>query len=268
MSRMMIAAVALSLIATACSATATTTSTTAPTTTTTTSTTSTSTTTTSTTTTTMGEAAVFPGEPGTPTQLDSFTGITELSFAAEGLEIDFVSEGTYVGTAFECRTMMDFGGFGITATGVATPETAWVDVGQGFVEVGVFDQDLQTAISVCPANPLFWADGSFALPGIEGEPDTINGIPAQRVEFGEFLEALSSFGVPDLEGMEFEDAVVWIADDGGWVVAIDMTFRIPPESAGEFFGPGTALTEAAVMQMIVQIADPNDPTLTVELPTS
>jgi hypothetical protein len=216
----------------------------------------------------MPEAAVFPGEPGTPTQLDSFTGTTELTFAAEGLEIDFVSEGTYVGTAFECRTTMDFGGFGITATGVGTPEMAWVDVGQGFVEVGAFDPDLETAISVCPANPMFWAGGSFALPGVEGEPDTINGIPAQRVEFGEFLEALSSFGVPDLEGMEFEDAVVWIADDGGWTVAIDMTFRIPPESAGDFFGPGTALTEPAVMRMIVQIADPNDPTLTVELPTS
>jgi hypothetical protein len=215
----------------------------------------------------MPEAAVFPSEPGTPTQLDSFTGTTELTFAAEGLEIDFVSEGTYVGTAFECRTTMDFGGFGITAVGVVTPETAWVDVGQGFVEVGALDPDLDTAISVCPANPLFWADGSFALPGVGGEPDTINGIPAQRVELSEFLEALSSFGVTDLEGIEFEEAVVWIADDGGWTAAFDMTFRMDPESAGEFFGPGTALTEPAVMRMIVQITDPDDPTLTVELPT-
>jgi hypothetical protein len=101
---------------------------------------------------------------------------------------------------------------------------------------------------------------------VGGEPDTINGIPAQRVELSEFLEALSSFGVTDLEGIEFEEAVVWIADDGGWTIAFDMTFRMDPESAGEFFGPGTALTEPAEMRMIVQIADPDDPTLTIELP--
>lgn len=34
----------------------------------------------------------------------------------------------------------------------------------------------------------------------------------------------------------------------------------PPDSAGEYFG------RPAVMRMIVQIADPHDPSLTVEFP--
>lgn len=209
---------------------------------------------------------MFPAEPGTPTELDSFTGNTEMSFSAEGLDVAFVSNGTYVGNAFECETTMDFGGFGLTAVGVGTPETAWVDVGQGFTEVSILDPDLDTAIGLCPANPLFWADGGFVFPGMEGEPDTINGIPAQRIELGEILDAMGAFGFAETEGMEFEEAVVWVADDGGYVVALDMSFSIAPDSAEVFFGPGVELTEAATMRMLIQIANPDDPTLTVQVP--
>ncbi len=271
MVRVVIAAAALSLILAACNGGAEdTTTTAAPTTTqaapTTTTTEPAPTSTEEATTTTASAVSAFPATPGTPTQLDSYSGTTEMSFAAEGLSMDFVSEGTYVGDAFRCDTTMDVGGFAITAAGIATPETAWVDLGQGFVEVPIFDPDLDTAIGVCPANPLFWVDGAFAIGEVEGEPDTINGIPAQRVELGELLDALSSFGFAALEGVEFQDAVVWIADDGAYVVAFDMSFSVAPESAGEIFGPGFELTEPATMRMVMQIADPNDPTLTVELP--
>lgn len=265
MYRIAIAAAVFSLIAVACTGSSETTTTTeAPTTTSSTTTSST----TSTTTTTMAPlAAAFPREPGTPTgELDSFTGTTDMTFSAEGLDAGFETLGTFVGDAFECTTTMDFGGFRLTATGVATPERSWVDAGQGFVEVGLLDPDLDTAIGVCAANPAFWEGGSFAFPAVEGEPDTINGIPVQRVEFSELLGALSAFGFAELGGLEFENAVFWIADDGGWVAGFDMTFLIQPESAAAFFGPGLTLTEPAEMTMIMRIADPNDPTLSVQLP--
>lgn len=257
----------LALIGAACSGSVETTTTTTTSTTTTTTTSTTTTTTISTTTTTLAEVSAFPRVPGTPTgELDSFTGTTEIAFSAEGLDAGFETFGVYVDDAFACTTTMDFGGFGLTVAAAGTPDQVWVDVGGGYVETSMLDPDLDTAIGVCPANPLFWADGSFVFPGVSGEPDTINGIPAQRVELGELLGAAEALGFADLDGVEFEKAVVWIAEDGGFVVGMDMTFIVPPESADAIFGPGFDLTEPAMMAMSIRIADPNDPGLTVDLP--
>ena len=266
--------VGMALIAAACNGSAETTTTTeAPTTTTeaptttTTSTTTTTTTTTSTTTTTLAETSAFPKVPGTPVgELDSFTGTTTIAFSAQGIEAGFETFGVYVTDAFACTTTVNLGGFGITVDAVGTPDNVWVDVGNGFVETSLLDPDVDTAIDVCPASPLFWADGTFTFPGVSGEPDTINGIPAQRVELGELLGALGSLGFADMEGVEFEQAVVWVADDGGFIVGMDMTFIVPPESAEVIFGPGFELTEPAMMSMSIRIADLNDPGLTVDIP--
>jgi hypothetical protein len=188
-----------------------------------------------------------------------------VTFSAEGLDMVMHSEGVYAGDAYRCETNMDFGGFAFTLIGLGTPETTWLDAGDGFIEVSALDPDLDTATGICPANPTFWADGAFAAPGAEGEPDVVNGIPAQRLDLSEFMAGLSGFGF-DMQGMEFEEATMWISDDGGWVVAFDMTFSVAPGSAEEFFGPGFEISEPAEMHMVMQIANPNDPSLAVEVP--
>lgn len=219
------------------------------------------------TTTTVVETQAFPREPGTPTELDSFTATSEVTFSAEELEFGMSSDGVFVGDAYRCDTAMDLGGFSFTMVAVGTPEASWLDDGGGFVEVSPLDPDFDTAAGICAANPAFWSDGGFVPPSAQGEPDTINGIAAQRLELSELLTSLAGLGF-ELDGMTFKDATIWIAEEGGWVVAIDMTFMIAPESAGEFFGPGFEIVEGAEMRMLVEIADPNDPSLAVEVPPS
>jgi hypothetical protein len=271
MNRNAIGAALVGLAVAACSGTtdttATTAATTAPTTTTAATTTTAPATTTlpPTTTAAVVEPQAFPREPGTPTELDSFSGTSDVTFSADDLELGMHSDGVYVGNAFRCDTAMDLGGFSFTLIAVGTPEATWLDDGTGFVEVSGLDPDFDSAAGTCPANPAFWNDGGFVPPSAQGEPDTVNGIASQRLELSEFLSSLAGFGF-EMQGMTFEDATIWIADDGGWIVKVDMTFTIAADSAETFFGPGFDIIEDAEMRMVVEIADPNDPSLTVDVP--
>jgi hypothetical protein len=216
----------------------------------------------------------FSEEAGTPQgELDSFTGRFDATLDIMGMSMAMTTNSTYVGSAYECVTSMDMGGMSMEMTVVATPDTLWIDSGSGFQESNLFDSDVQSVTGICPASPMFWtAFGEAPWGAMSGEPDTINGIPVQRLDMtsmagGFDLGALDAFfgGVGALpDGIQINEMVFWIADPGGWPVALQVGVDLSESAVAELVGmEGLG---AASMTMSVEIDNVNDPALSVQVP--
>ena len=181
------------------------------------------------------------------------------------LDIQMNSVGTFVGNAYKCETTIVFFGLAIGTTVVATPDSVWLDSGLGLEQTTPFNDDVDSATSICLANPEFW-EGYEQLP-FDGEPDTINGIATQRVVLTDFLDILSALGI-DLvsEGMELEEATAWFADPEGWLAGLDMTMIVDSAEISGAFGIPAEGAEDARMSISMRIANPNDPNLIVPVP--
>jgi hypothetical protein len=70
-----------------------------------------------------------------------------------------------------------------------------------------------------------------------------------------------------VEGVEFERAIVWVADPGGWVSAIDMVMVLDAAAGAEMMGlPVDEAGGTSRIEFDIQILNPDDPGLTVEPP--
>jgi len=154
---------------------------------------------------------------------------------------------------------------------VVIGDDAWLDSGEGFDAYSADDADVVQDLSLCPGSATFWEGFDFLQePGaLRGQPDTMNGVDSTRYSLGEAVETLKSIGFlpTELEGMTINTFDVWVAEDGGWPVALDMDITADAEAAAETFGlPLGEAGQQAQITMRVDITDVNATDIHVEEP--
>jgi hypothetical protein len=162
---------------------------------------------------------------------------------------------------------MDVGGDELVVIG----DDAWLDTGAGFEAFSADDPAVVEDLALCPGSPAFWEDFDFLQdPGpLTGEPDTINGVEATRYSLGDVAGALNSVGIlpAELEGVTINTFDVWVAEDGGWPVALDMDIAADAAAAAETFGlPLEEGVQEARITMQVEITDVDAAGIHVEEP--
>jgi hypothetical protein len=171
-----------------------------------------------------------------------------------------------------CRISGSLGGIDVGGDElVVIGEDAWLDTGEGFEAYSADDPDVVEDLDLCPGSPRFWADFDFLQdPGpLTGQPDTINGVDALRYSLGDAAEALKSIGFlpAELEGLTINTFDVWVAEDGGWPVALDMDIAADAAAAAETFGlPLEEGVQEARITMQVEITDVDAADIHVEEP--
>jgi hypothetical protein len=226
----------------------------------------TSTTTLVATTTTEGprEFETFPGTA--PAALTSFETTALIVFDFGDVSFDTMVEGVFTDSAYRCEITLAMTGLTLLQSIVGTPDTVWIDSGSGFQTFDTASLEAEDIGALCPASPGFWEDFS-TIPAADGEPEEINGIPSQRLDATALMAAFGGLGVEDVEGVDFERAIIWVADPGGWVSAIDMVMNLDAAAAAEMMGaPVDETGGTSRIEFDIQILNPDDPNLTVELP--
>ncbi len=204
-----------------------------------------------------------------PTEvLGSFTGtsLIEVNFGAESFIVD--SSGTFVAGSYDCTTAVELAGVEFAARVISTPDGAWIDDGDGFVETEPFS--VVDATAGCPADPSFWADFSFdefpeQAPGVA---DTVNGVAALRYDLLGFIELSTELGLaPQIDGAEYEEFSLWVAEDGGWLVSMVMRASLSDTAAADAFGlPIQPDDDGATLVLAIDLADIDDPDLVITTP--
>ena len=154
---------------------------------------------------------------------------------------------------------------------VVIGDDAWLDAGDGFEATTADDPNVEEDLALCPGSPAFWEDFDFIQdPGLlHGQPDTKNGVDTIRYSLGNAVEALKSIGFlpAELEGMTINTFDVWVAEDGGWAVALDVDLTADAQAAAETFGlPLGEAGQEAHITMQVDITDVNATDIHVEPP--
>ena len=162
---------------------------------------------------------------------------------------------------------IDVGGDELVVIG----DDAWLDTGAGFEAFSADDPAVVEDLALCPGSPAFWEDFDFLQdPGpLTGQPDTINGVDAVRYSLGDVAGALKSIGFlpAELEGVTINTFDVWVAEDGGWPVALDMDIAADAAAAAETFGlPIEEGVQEARITMQVDITDVDAAGIHVEPP--
>jgi hypothetical protein len=226
----------------------------------------TTTTTLATTTTTEGPQA-FETIPGTaPDVLTSYETTALIVFDFGEMSFDTMVEGVFTQSAYRCDMTLTMTGLTLVQTVVGTPDTVWIDAGTGFQEYETTSVEAEDIGALCPASPGFWTDFS-TIPAAEGEAEEKNGIPSQRLDATALMSTFGGLGVEDVEGVGFERAIVWVADPGGWVSAIDMVMVLDAAAGAEMMGlPVDEAGGTSRIEFDIQILNPDDPGLTVEPP--
>jgi len=142
---------------------------------------------------------------------------------------------------------------------VVIPPDAWYDMGSGWTHTTPSDPivvgDLR---QFCPGSSLFW-EGFLPrdLTGIPGQPDFKNGVLATRLSLKGVVWSLPVLGVipSDATVNTFD---VWVAQNGGWLVALQFDGTFPADGSGG--------TSGDRIQMQVDVTNPNDPAISVDPP--
>jgi hypothetical protein len=156
---------------------------------------------------------------------------------------------------------------------VVIGDNAWLDTGEGFQTTTSDDPNVVQDLALCPGSPRFWEGFDFIKePGsLPGQPDTKNGVDTLRYSLGNAVEALKSIGFlpAELEGMTITTFDVWVAQDGGWAVALDVDITADAQAAATTFGlPLGEAGQQARITMRVDITDVNATDIHVEPPVA
>jgi|GEM_PF-5372230 len=149
---------------------------------------------------------------------------------------------------------------------------AWLDSGTGFRAMRADDPEVVDDLRLCPGSPVFWEGSNFLedLDSLHGQPDAVNGIAAVRYALGEAATALGSIGFlpPELEGVTFNAFDLWLAQEGGWPVVVNMDVSGDAATFEQAFGLplGAEADQQARMTFRVEIRDANNLDIRVEPP--
>ncbi len=152
-------------------------------------------------------------------------------------------------------------------------DDAWLDTGSGWVSTTVSDSHVQGDLSLCPGWADYWSDLDFAaglgqLAG--GDRTTMNDVPAIHYDVRGVGEDLVSLGFlpPNLEDVRVEVFDVWLAEDGLWPVAMEITAFGDGEAWAEAMNlpPEEAPTGEAILRLRVDISQVNSLTVSIRPP--
>lgn len=150
---------------------------------------------------------------------------------------------------------------------VATPETLWLDNGNGFEPTPLLGGPAQEAMAICPS-PVFWA--GFSAEDLGGRPrgdeESFAGRAAVKTDLAEAISAMGDVGF--MAG--FEDAIVneiamWVDTETSVVLGLEADIEIGRDFLGEIGAPAGTSEDAALI-MTFQFERVNDPSLRVEPP--
>jgi hypothetical protein len=194
--------------------------------------------------------------------LDTFHASVDTSMETDDFEMGFAIEGDFQATN-RCSCDFSAGIVGVPFLEmrvIVIGDEAWVDAGDGWDEIAPSDPDLVEILSVCPACPSFWGDSVLEAPLPLGQHETKNGVPAIHYAAEELYEAIFGVGpVPEeLEEVSVETLDLWVAEEGGWLVCLDVELCGEAEAAGEF--------ESVCIAITIDITRANDPNIEVNAP--
>jgi hypothetical protein len=194
--------------------------------------------------------------------LDTFHASLEISMEADGVDMGFAIEGDFQATnRCSCDISVSIVGIPIWEERVIVIDNeAWIDTGDGWREMAPSDPDLAEALGLCPACPSFWESEGEDVVLPPGQHDTKNGVPAIHYTAEELYEAIFGVGpLPEeLEDVSVETLDLWAAEDGGWLVCLDLELCGEGEAAGEF--------ESVCIAFTIDITGANDPNIEVNAP--
>ena len=204
--------------------------------------------------------------------LESFRFSSEMAVEVDG-GLALTAEGEFEAPdRLGCKISGSLGGIDVGGDElVVIGDDAWLDTGAGFEAFSADDPAVVEDLALCPGSPAFWEDFDFLQdPGpLTGQPDTINGVDAVRYSLGDVAGALKSIGFlpAELEGVTINTFDVWVAEDGGWPVALDMDIAADAAAAAETFGlPIEEGVQEARITMQVDITDVDAAGIHVEPP--
>jgi hypothetical protein len=192
-----------------------------------------------------------------------------MSMEMDGLDMDFAIEGDFEATS-RCSCDISASMVGIPLMEqrvIVIGNDAWIDTGDGWRETTPSDPEVVESVAMCPACPAFWEDFAFEAPPLPGEHEDKNGVPAIHYTLAELYEAFAGIGLmpEEMEGVSVEALDVWVAEDGEWLVCLDMDICVEAEAMEEFTGP-VGEVESLCMTMGIDITRVNDPSIQVKAP--
>lgn len=216
-------------------------------------------------TTTTSEPAVFATVAGTPPHvLSSYSASLSLAMTLSDATIEVNSTGVYTPGAFSCEWTVDVLGQTSTQVVKGSPTNVWVG-DPNPTQLPADSAEASNAQVLCPSSPQFWASLGELPEG--GDAEVKNEISSRRVDMTEGADGVPGTQFGDITGIELERALLWVAEPGGWVSAIELVMQVGPDAATQLWGipfdPDAGLTE---MIYAVDVAGVDDPTLVVELP--
>jgi hypothetical protein len=225
-----------------------------------------------------GEVAPKPLPTAEPTEepssgvapsdvLHSFRFSNEISVETDG-SLMIASEGEFEAPdRLRCsvRTVVNGASFG-TGTVVIIGPDAWLDEGDGFEAFTADDPEVVDGLDLCAGSRLFWEDYDFT-----DNSDAMHEGPVMKngVEANVYAQALDGveFVPSALEGLTFNDFVVWVAEDGGWPVAFEMDYLADAEVAADMGLSPAGDSQQLHATVRADITDANDADIHVEPPT-
>jgi hypothetical protein len=227
-----------------------------------------STTTTEAVVTTTAPLAFEPIPATPPAAFESFTAQLTMEMVLDDITLEMTGEGTWTTDAFECTITTGLGGLTIEQRLVATPETLWLDSGNGFEPTPLFGGTAQEAMAMCPSSPLFWAD--FSAEDLGGRPvgdeEEYAGRAAVKTDLTEAIGATGGVGlIPGFEDASVNEISIWVDTETNVVLGLEADIEIGGDFLSEIGAPADTGGDVT-MTMAFRIAQVNDPGLSIELP--
>ena len=168
-----------------------------------------------------------------------------------------------------CRSTIGIGGLTITGDQlVVIGSQAWIESGEGWNATSASDPEVVDTLELCAGSSSIWED--FELPDLQdisGQPETVNGVAATKVDLVELLDSpfASDFTPNNGEVEDIEQFAIWLTQDGRWPFALAM--RLEGDSA-QLDLDGLELEEGQQMalELRVELSDFNAPEIRVSPP--
>jgi hypothetical protein len=147
---------------------------------------------------------------------------------------------------------------------------AWLNTGEGFQATSVNDAHVVDDLGVCPGSPVFWEDFPASGPGsLQGQPETVNGVASLHYSPDDLAQAAAFLGgsPAEMEGTTINAFDIWLAVDGGWLVALNLDVSVAAGAlGGELDVPTQGADQQVRLKLRLDITDPNGADIHVEPP--
>ncbi len=211
--------------------------------------------------------------------LSSYSHLNTISLGVAGQEesiLSLISKGEFESPdRFSCKSTATLGELTFPGSEVVVVgNKAWIREDEGFLfrSTTVSATDVVDALETCAAYPAFWEGFDTSIwRQVEGVPEEVNGVPALRYDFADFIDALdaSGFNIPVDNDATISEFTIWLAQDGEWPVLTRVSFDLSPGQLSDIFGaqgPVLPDDQGGVIKMRIEISGINDPAIQIDPP--